>query len=414
MDLNDLLWMKYTIQISAQASKTNLRVGAVLVSEHNELICSAYSGEVDAVSWCTILLKKVVDLKVTNARGIYLTINTLSESSLDLLQLLKAVHLTEIYIGVPDPSLSLYLPDDPVTSLDGVFRYPDELQREILEQNKSFFDNSKQSIKNSLFYFENRISALVLEKLKLSGIDITKEELSANKKVNTLTALICKKYGHEYSEMFDFVHEVISEAFDEKYSRYSYLYDTRSLDTNWERTFLDIYQKVSVVPLSDTKIINIGVGGGNEAEVLFSECRYITFVDIASSGLERVKEQIPESRVIVASADDLSVLPDKSYNMYISLRTYNSSFFDIKKAIKEARRVLMQGASIIISVANGFLCSERMCIIPGLIIPETEFVDIYRSLNMVRVIRAELEEYDFKKIQIFPTNTEIYIVAVLG
>lgn len=118
------------------------------------------------------------------------------------------------------------------------------------------------------------------------------------------------------------------------------------------------------------------------------------------------------AHIIVSSADDLSSIPDDNYDLYISLRTYNSSFFNIKGAISEAYRVLKPNAAIIISVANGFLYPEKHCIIPGLIIPGTEFVDIYRSMDTAKLIFAELLHAGFKDIQLFPTTTEIFVSAI--
>ena len=141
---------------------------------------------------------------------------------------------------------------------------------------------------------------------------------------------------------------------------------------DWKESFISIYNRYCVRPISTINILNVGVGNGQEAIILFSNCAYVTFVDLAQVGLENIKEKSPLSKTIVANADDLSSIPDNYYDLYVSLRTFNSSFFDIKKAISEAHRVLKPNATIIVSVANGFLCSNKHCIIPGLIIPGTE------------------------------------------
>lgn len=112
--------------------------------------------------------------------------------------------------------------------------------------------------------------------------------------------------------------------------------------------------------MSAINILNVGVGGGHEAIALFSNCTHVTFVDIVQSSLERIKEHIPLSKIIVSSAGSLFSIPDNSYDLYVSLRTYNSSFFDIKEAISEAHRVLKTDAVIIISVANGFCVRRNM------------------------------------------------------
>ena len=163
--------------------------------------------------------------------------------------------------------------------------------------------------------------------------------------------------------------------------------------------------------MPDVDIINVGVGGGQEAITLFSNCTTITFVDIAYGGLKIIEDQIPGSKTICASACNLSTVPDGSHDLYISLRTYNSSFFDIQQAIKEAKRTLRTNSVIIISVANGFLCPEQQCIIPGLIVPGTEFIDIYRGMDTAKQVQSAFLQSDFKEIQLYPTNTEIFLSA---
>ncbi|MDR1494413.1 MAG: hypothetical protein LBI29_00010 [Rickettsiales bacterium] len=132
MNSNSVYWMNYSIDISKKTSQSELRVGVVLVSEHNELICYAFVGEEPNKSWYSILLGKVQKLKIYNAQSIYLTINTLSATDLfDLIELLNEIRINEIYIGLPDPALESYLKDDPIITLNNVYRYPNELQCEI-------------------------------------------------------------------------------------------------------------------------------------------------------------------------------------------------------------------------------------------------------------------------------------------
>lgn len=164
-------------------------------------------------------------------------------------------------------------------------------------------------------------------------------------------------------------------------------------------------------PLSELQILNVGVGSGCEAIELFSDCSGITFADIAQVGLEKIKEQLPSSKTIIANACDLTEIKDDSYDLYVSLRTYNSSFFNIRQAITEAHRVVKCNGMIIVSVANGFLCTAQNRIIAGLIIPGTEFVDLYRGIDTAKVIQKLFIDEGFTNIHLFPTNTEIYLFA---
>ena len=44
-------WMRYSIEISKKRMTLGLKVGAVLVSQDNEVLCSAFSGEAGCNSW---------------------------------------------------------------------------------------------------------------------------------------------------------------------------------------------------------------------------------------------------------------------------------------------------------------------------------------------------------------------------
>ncbi len=412
MNSKEVYWMNYSIKISKEACHSNLYVGVVLVSENNELLCSAFAGERCNDSWCSIILGKVQKLKISSAQSIYLMINTLSRTHVfDLLELLAEVRINEIYIGLPDPALTCYMDDDPIITHNCVYRYPDELQREILKLNTHYYANSTQTIENIPYYSENRISNMVIKSLRSKGFVVSLDEINANKRRTAIASLICNKYKIEYENSLSIVQNAISKAFDCKYGTYTYLDDARSLDLDWKESFISIYNRYCVRPISTINILNVGVGNGQEAIILFSNCAYVTFVDLAQVGLENIKEKSPLSKTIVANADDLSSIPDNYYDLYVSLRTFNSSFFDIKKAISEAHRVLKPNATIIVSVANGFLCSNKHCIIPGLIIPGTEFIDIYRGMDTAKFIQKEFLQAGFNNIQLFPTDTELYLSA---
>ena len=65
-----------------------------------------------------------------------------------------------------------------------------------------------------------------------------------------------------------------------------------------------------------------------------------------------------------------------------------------------------------ISIANGFLNFNSL-IIPGLIIPGTEFVDIYKGLDIVKNLVNIMSRLGFEKFKWLPTNEEIYLLGKL-
>lgn len=404
---------KKSIELSCKGDSNDLRVGGVLVDGKGKIIETTFAGEMKNRTWVETLLRKIQKSKLTYAYSLYLTINTISiESSFDLLKLLDVIRIENIYIGLPDPYLHKYIEEDPVIKYCQVKRYSYESQREILQINESFYLNSKQSIKYNVYFSENRISQLIMKKLMEYGINISVEELNKNKDIDKLAKLIYKKSRITFSKAAELAKKVIAEAFEYKYGMYNYTYDARLINSDWREVYISILEKLDYEKLSTTKVINVGVGGGQEAYELFCDYNYITFVDIAISGLNKLQKKYPTSKCIVADAADLSTIKDNSFDMYISLRTYNSSFFDIRGAVGEAYRILKPNSIIVISVANGFYCSDYSTIIPGLIIPGTNFIDIYRGMDIIKMIEQEFLQYGFSKIHIVPTMTEIFIAAI--
>ncbi|MFD8261363.1 methyltransferase domain-containing protein [Streptomyces griseoluteus] len=405
--------MNYVIEVAQRESQSGRRVGVALVSQHDELICSAFDGEVRGASWFCILRRRIQKLGISSAHSVYLTINTLSGAgSFELAELLSAVRIDKVYVGLPDPALTNYLSGDPVTERGHVLRFPDDLQCRILAQNRDLYAASEQSIECNPNYSTHRISEAVSTRLMSMGFALTRNDVNTHRGRVALASLVCKRYGTEYQEAERAVGDALAAAFDAKYGTYDYAYDARAANADWADDFMAVYRRSSTRPLTAVSILNVGVGAGHEAAALFSDCPRITFADIAESGLANISRRIPLSRTVVSSAEDLSALPDDSFDLYVSSRTYNSSFFDTSDAATEAHRVLKPGAVIIVSVANGLLYTQRGCVVPGLITPGTEFVDLYRGMETANLIGEELDGAGFKDIRMFPTSTEIYLSAV--
>ena len=396
---NDLHWMNYSIENANTCNNSSLCVGAVLVSKEGELICSSFNSSNKSKSWVTTLLESLYRKNLKEVDSLYLTINTLTNDELDINILLDKIKIKNIYLGLPDPRLTLYLSNDPIVNRNNIYRYPEYLQSKILKQNEKKYLNSKQHLSNCSYYSTQRIGNLLVSKLKESGLNISQKKVYESNKVAGLIKFLENKYNMKYDDAMKFINEGLKYAFNEKYSSYNYCYDVRSLDDSWKENFISICEKMINGSINDKKILNVGVGSGTEATNLFSNCKDITFVDIAPIGLEKIKNKHPQATIVNSMAEDLP-LTDDMYELYVSLRTYNSTFFDVKKSLSEAYRVLKHNGVIIISIANGFLNYKENSIISGLIIPGLDFVDIYRGIDMVRNLSKEFSNNNFKNVQV--------------
>ena len=413
MKLDELHWMEYSLQVANSKNDSNLKVGVVAVVKEQNREIKYYSE--NNRNWEESLLDQLYKNNVKLVNELYLTINTLKDKChFNLNKVLKNVTVKNIYIGLPDPNLNLYYKNDKVINQNNIYRYPDTLQIKILQQNQEHYKNSNQSIENNPYYASKRISRLLQNKLKQNGITISYKKILENKDITKLIRSIANNNEMHMNEIKEKVIKALSESFDTKYSNYNYSNDLRSKDTSWKKKFIALYRKNNFGLLKNQHILNVGVGNGEEAKELFRGCKYLTFVDIAPSGLNNIKKELYNSSCILSSADDLSTISPDSYDLYISLRTYNSSFFNIKKSLLEAYRILKNKSTIMISVSNGFLNIKQNKVIPGLLIPNTDFVDIYRGFDLVKNIRSELGKLNCKHIKIFFNNSDIYIVSKIN
>lgn len=399
--------MKETIDIAIK--NDDVFVGVIVANNGKTLCSNKYQDNND---WAEYILGSLKNLNIHEAEELYLTINTYKEGNFSLNKIIQKIKIHQIYIGLPDPKLNRYLKNDPVLQLQNIKRYPENLQKIIISKNHDSFSNSLQSIKNNIYYSEKRISEFVKEQLSKYGLDISKEEINNNKTKDKLITLLINKYNYSIKDAHYIVNASLSNAFNKKYSLYDYKNDVRSINDKWSNNFYKAC-KVLSCDLFNENIIDIGVGSGNEASILFKDCKCITFVDIAPDGLKKVKNIIPQSKIIVSSAENLEMINNNEYDIYISLRTFNSSFFNIEKALNEAKRILKTNSRIMISIANGFL-SSNSSIITGLIIPGTEFVDIYKGLDSVKYLSHIMYRLGFEEFKLLTTNEELYLLAKLN
>ncbi len=114
-----------------------------------------------------------------------------------------------------------------------------------------------------------------------------------------------------------------------------------------------LFEKLSA-KIENSKILDIGVGGGRTTKYLLPLASDYTGVDYVSEFVERVKTKYESGNFLCADARDLNEFADKNFDFI--LFSYNGidyvSHEDRLKILKEIYRVLKKGGTFMFSSHN--------------------------------------------------------------
>ena len=223
---------------------------------------------------------------------------------------------------------------------------------------------------------------------------------------------ICILHGIKTKNIHQLVQEARAVAYDKKYAERTYDDDGRGTGDYWEKSVKKILSDMGGDNYPKRKLIVVGIGNGLEGKALYNNCEQMTVVDIGVKSLEYAKKILPKCELIDSPAEKLHQIQSGSQDIYISLRTYQSSYFDRSASLREAYRVVRQGGIVLISVANGFL--EQGSIIPGLLIPGTQIVDQNLGFRIANQIRSRMSLLNFEEIGMCTSLDEIYVFGRRG
>lgn len=400
----------------SEEGKITPKAGAILTDDEGNILVDCYRGETGPESHCeTGLLEKAknqgIDVK---GKVLFVTLEPCISRGRGKKPCAKRIveaGISVVYIGTLDPNPvttgkgELYLRDKKVV----VDRYPHDLIMELNQINKDYFQQfEKYFLPNDSLFMTKKIPSIVEEYLGEQGYLIEgKLPNSWDVSFDYLSAY-CHTINPDKAERNKVLNEAIGHAYDEKYLTHDYNKDVRGKYKYWQRCFYEILRDLGIHTLQRQRTLVVGIGNGQEGKLLYSEIEDLTIVDIAPESLKKANELLSPKKAYVLNAENLYKISDNSIEAYISLMTYQSTFFDINKALSEAYRVLKSDGVIILSIACGFLKSENVYI-SGLINPINKSIDRNRPFDIIDRIRKKLIELNYSSVGIRTTPSEIFI-----
>lgn len=251
-------------------------------------------------------------------------------------------------------------------------------------------------------------------KRKLS-LDLSEIDLGRLTLANLVS--VCTARGTESNKAMSVLQDIREEYFTQKYLDYSYeLDDLRGLVPNWHSEVHEVMQRASFSP-EGSRIVDVGVGNGLELQPLFGDLDYkeLVGVDISKAMLEKASGSMGRLTTHHASAEDLGDLESSAFDLYISLRTYMSRFFDMRASVAEAQRVLKKGGRVIISIANGYVGSVEgdKRVVRGLLVPGSKRrVDKEEPRRLALELLGLMDDFGFENTGHLSDKTDIYVWGV--
>ena len=398
------------------------KVGAIIANQDGKILQRAHRGEEPGCHAEFLCLKKAKEARQNLEDCIFfVTLEPCTARGPGKKPCSKHIiqsGIKKVYIGMLDPNPAICGRGETRLRYDvDVERFPSNLIKEIERTNQAFLELHKNAhLSEESLYLKMQIHEIMRDFLVRKGVPVD-DDLPVGVNLTTPDIIrICEAaYSSGATKKMDipkWVAEARAEAFDKKYADRTYEDDGRGLGNYWKNSLKAILADMGASDFPRRKIIVVGIGNGLEGKELYSDCKKLIAIDIGKRSLQKAARVLPRAKMIKASAENLKNIPTASQDIYISLRTYQSTYFDRHAALREAYRVVRQGGIVLISIANGFL--EQGSLIPGLLIPGTPVVDRDLGFQIADQVRSRMSLLRFEEIGMRTSLDEIYIYGRRG
>ncbi len=264
------------------------------------------------------------------------------------------------------------------------------------------------------FFAQKSMSDFLAEQLPGEfGVTLDPTRLSSGLSSADLAAL-CAGCGRTPDEIADRLDALRATYFTDKYLDYEDEGDLRQfIGDAWADEVRRCYEFLRI-GVAQSDVMYVGVGSGRDLEVVVPAFRSLIGVDVSPPMLEQAVKRQPRLECWPRTAERLAGIDDGTVDLYLSLRTYQSSLFDIPAALREATRVLRPGGGIVLSVAGGYVdeaADGTVRLVPGLLIPGSTVVDPSGPRQIAWRVLAGLESLAYEGIAFHQGATDLYIYA---
>jgi SAM-dependent methyltransferase len=258
-------------------------------------------------------------------------------------------------------------------------------------------------------YVRQSVREMMEETLRPAGIDLASIPQGSTATLRMVIRRCQLKYPALDPQMVaQKIADARALAYEQKYAQRSAKDDERHRAFDeWENELHALLRHLGIRDFARCRAINVGIGNGLEHPFCYRDCQELLGVDLSAKALAQAAQVIPTLATHCAEAEDLQGVASHAFDLYLSLRTYQSTFFDIGEALFSAWRVLANGGRAVISIPYVYVEQGRL--LNGLLRPGGHDLDPDLPYEIADTVRRGLQNLGFEELGMHTGLFEIYV-----
>jgi len=266
-----------------------------------------------------------------------------------------------------------------------------------------------QTLSAASLYVRTSVREIMAEALLQEGIDLASIPRGRGATIGMLVRRCQLLYPQtDPQEIARKISGARSFAYEQKYAQRSQTEDERHRAFDeWESELHALLRHIGIRDFERCRAINVGIGNGLERPFFYSSFKQLVGVDLSAQALVRAARAIPGLDTHSGEAETLDGVASTDFDLYLSLRTYQSTFFDTGEALFAACRVLKPGGRVVISIPYVYIDQGRL--LNGLLRPGGQDLDPDLPYGLAENVRRGLQDLGFEQLGIHTGLFEIYV-----